>query len=305
MDLLTREWDLIELPTGEILTTVGSYHGPHARGRLTYVPDEDGQVVIFGRRYRKTRYEIWSAIPGTEQVLGLPGESHYVVAQDHIARHYPAVIPEVLSPDAAPIVEALRAADVEVAVGGSRAMNAGRPGSDYDWVVYGKDAVERAAKVVIALDDYQPHVHFGMDFVHAKYRHFTRLGPNHLDQLVATRWRHFTYRGVPMSIDAADTTIPADPWVNAARELHEPGHVRGVVLDGAQSYLNPRLVDVQTDGGTVQVFTWLNLYAGALRTGDEVEVIGRWATIGGVRFLLVEGSWHAIRIHHRPGSNLV
>src|SRR6266568_6281585 len=75
VDLLTREWDLMELPGGEILTVVGTYRSTRARGQLTYVPDDDGGLEIFGRRYRKTSFEIWGEIPYGKQVLALPGES--------------------------------------------------------------------------------------------------------------------------------------------------------------------------------------------------------------------------------------
>jgi len=73
VDLLTREWDLMELPGGEILTVVGTYRSTRARGQLTYVPDDDGGLEIFGRRYRKTSFEIWGEIPYGKQVLALPG----------------------------------------------------------------------------------------------------------------------------------------------------------------------------------------------------------------------------------------
>lgn len=34
MALLTREWDLMELPGGQILTVVGTYAGRRARGAV-------------------------------------------------------------------------------------------------------------------------------------------------------------------------------------------------------------------------------------------------------------------------------
>ncbi len=63
--------------------------------------------------------------------------------------------------------------------------------------------------------------------------------------------------------------------------------------------------DVQADTGTVRVFTWLNLYAGGLRTDDEIEVFGRWVFMHGHRFLLVAGSDHAIRVLCRTSTNPV
>ncbi len=305
MDLLAREWDLMELSGGEMLTVVGTYRGTRARGRLTYVPDNDGALEIFGRRYRKTSYEIWGEIPNGKQVLALPGESHYLVRAADIARHYPAVPLEPTRPELADLVVALGAADIPVAVGGSRALAASRAESDYDLVVYGKNNIERAAEVITGLAGYVPDVHFGLDFVRAKYRHFTRLSREDLEVLVGDRWRHFRYRGLPMSVDGAGPDRVADRWAAASVRVEGPGHARGYVLDGAQCYLSPKIIDVQTGAGTIRVFTWLNLYAGALRTDDEVEVYGRWVLVHGYRFLLVTGSDHAIRILSRPSANPV
>lgn len=305
MALLTREWDLMELPGGQILTVVGTYAGRRARGRLTYLPDDDGGMEIFGRRYRKTSYEIWSEIPNTKQVLALPGESHYVIGADDITRHYPAVPLEPTRPELADLVAGLGGAGIPVAVGGSRALGASRSESDYDLVVYGRDNIERAAKVITELPGYQRDVHFGIDFVQAKYRHFTRLSAGDLELLVGDRWRHFRLHGLPMSVDGADLDRLANRWHTAPVFPDGAGRVRGVVLDGSQCYLSPKVIDVQADTGTVQVFTWLNLYAGALRTGDEVEVFGEWVHIHHRRYLLVASSDHAIRILFRTSTNPV
>jgi len=303
MDLLTREWDLMELAGGQILTTVGSYTGQRARGRLTYLPDDHGGLQIFGRRYRRTTYEIGAELPGTDQVLALPGDSHYLVRAADIVRHHPAVPVQTARPEPTELVAALGAAGVPVAVGGSRALNAARPDSDYDLVIYGKDHLHAAATVITGLAGYVPDLHFTMDFVRAKYRHFTRLSAADLHVLFGDRWRHFRYRGLAMSVDGADPDRPADRWTTAAMTAIKPGHARGVVGDGAQCYASPKVIDVQTDTGVVRVFTWLNLYAGALRTGDEVEVHGHWTSIHDERFLLVAGSEHAIRVLTRTSNS--
>lgn len=182
-------------------------------------------------------------------------------------------------------------------------MSASRAESDYDLVIYGKNNVERAAKVITGLAGYAPDLHFGLDFVRAKYRHFTRLSTKHLEVLVGDRWRHFRYRGLPMSVDGADTERVADRWASTSVRAEGPGHLRGFVLDGAQCYTSPKILDLEVDTGTVSVFTWLNLYAGALRTGDEVEVYGDWVCMHGHRFLLVAGSDHAIRVLRRTSTN--
>jgi predicted nucleotidyltransferase len=305
VDLLTREWDLMELPGGEILTVVGTYRGMRARGRLTYVPDDGGGLEIFGRRYRKTSFEIWGELAHAKQVLALPGESHYLVRALHIVRHYPAVPLQPTRPELADLVAALGAVDVPVAVGGSRALGAARAESDYDRVIYGKDTIERAAKVITGLAGYTPDVHFGLDFVRAKYRHFTRLTARDLEVLVGQRWRHFRHRGLPISVDGADPDRVANRWAYTPVYTEQPGQVRGFVLDGSQCYLSPKILDVQTDMGMVRVFTWLNLYAGALRTGDEVQVHGQWVVMNRERFLLVAGSDHAIRVLSRTSTNPV
>lgn len=305
VDLLTREWDLIELPGGEILTCVGSSRGKRTRGRVTYVPDDDGAVDIFGRRYRKTSYEIWGSIAKTKQVLALPGESHYVVPVREIARHHPAISLAGAQPEIAELVGALSAIDIPVYVGGSRAVKASRVDSDYDLVIYGKANIERAAKAITALPAYRQDPHFGLDFVRAKYRHFTRLTRKDLELLVADRWRHFRFRGIAMSIDAADPDLPSDRWTSGQPQLFDVAHVRGTVLDGSQCYLSPKIIDIQTDTGTVRSFTWLNLYTGALRTGDQIAVYGRWMVMHGHQFLLVQDSTHAIRVVSRPSTNLV
>ncbi len=305
MELLTREWDLMELPGGEILTVVGTFEGPQARGRLTYMPGHGGTLEISGRCYRKTSYEIWDEIGCARQVLAIPGESHYMVTARDIVRHYPALPLEGTRRELADLAAVLEAAGVPAAVGGSRALGASHAGSDYDLVVYGKDSIARAAKAITGLPGYAPDVHFGMDFMRAKYRHFTRLSAGDLDVLAGGRWRHFRYRGIPMSVDGADPGLLADRWASGRVRILDAGHVRGVVLDGSQCYLSPKIIDVQADTGMVQVFTWLNLYAGALRTGDEVEVFGRWAMMHGREFLLVQGSAHAIRVLARPSADPV
>ncbi len=179
---------------------------------------------------------------------------------------------EPTRPELADLVAALAAADVPVAVGGSRALSASRSESDYDLVIYGKDSIERAAKVITGLAGYASDVHFGLDFRASEYRHFTRLSAEDVAVLVGDRWRHFRHRGLPMSVDGADPDRVADRWASVSVRAEDPGHLRGFVLDGAQCYLSPKIIDVRTETGTVRVFTWLNLYAGALRTDDEVEV---------------------------------
>lgn len=305
MVLLAREWDLMELPGGQILTVVGTYGGRRARGRLTYVPDDGGGLEIFGRRYRKTSYEIWGEIPHAKQVLALPGESHYLVRAADIARHYPAVPLEPTRPELAELVAGLGGAGIPVTVGGSRAMGASRSESDYDLVVYGQANIERAAKVITGLPGYRPDVHFGLDFVRAKYRHFTRLSADDLELLVGDRWRHFRLHGLPMSVDGGDLGRLANRWHSAPTFPDGAGRARGVVLDGSQCYLSPKVVDIHTDTGTVRVFTWLNLYARALRTGDEIEVFGEWVYMHQKRYLLVASSDHAIRIVSRTSTNPV
>lgn len=305
VDLSTREWDLIELVGGEILTCVGSFRGARTRGRVTYIPDDDGAVDILGKRYRKTSYEIWGEIAKTKQVLALPGECHYVVPARDIARHHPAIPLVSSQPEVAELVRALSAIDVPVFVGGSRAMKASRVDSDYDLVIYGKGNIERAAKAIMALPAYRQDPHFGLDFVRAKYRHFTRLTRKDLDLLVADRWRHFRFHGIAMSLDAADPGLPSDRWSSARAQLFDVAHVRGTVLDGSQCYLSPKIIDIQTDTGTVRAFTWLNLYTGALRTGDQIAVYGRWMVMHGHQFLLVQESTHAIRVVSRPSTNPV
>jgi predicted nucleotidyltransferase len=262
-------------------------------------------LEIFGRHYRKTSFEIWGELPHARQVLALPGESHYVVRAADIARHYPAVPLVPSRPELAELVAALTVAGVQVGVGGSRALAASRAESDYDLVVYGKDSIEPAAKVITGLDGYQRDVHFGMDFVVAKYRHFTRLSADDLSVLVGDRWRHFRMHGLPMSVDGADPDRLADRWANAPVFPKTPGYVRGTVLDASQCYLSPKILDLQADAGTVRVFTWLNLYAGALRTGDEVEIYGHHVFINREEFLLVAGSDHAIRVLSRTSTNPV
>jgi predicted nucleotidyltransferase len=305
MALLTREWDLMELPGGEILTTVGTYRGPWARGRLTYAPDEHGAVTILGRLYRKIAYDITGRLAGARQVLALPGECHYEVPARHVARHYPANTPSGSHPELAGLVSTLADLGIPLGLGGSRAVGASRGTSDYDLVVYGLDNIARAAKIIAGITGYRPDCHFGMGFVYAKYRHFHRLTTDDLDRLVADRWRHFRFRGHPVSVDGAAPERPSDAWISAIERTSEAADVRGVVVDDSQSYASPKLIEVQTDDGTVRVFTWLNLYAGAFRTGDEVEVIGNWAEIRGQRLLLVENSGHAIRIIARTSTDPV
>lgn len=305
MELMAREWDLIKLPSGEILTVVGTYRRSKVRGRLTYVPDDDGDVEIFGRRYRKTSYEIWRAIPHARQVLALPGESHYTVLTHEIARHYPAVPLQVTTPKLAELVTALSAVDIPISVGGSRALDAARTDSDYDLVVYGKENIKRAAKIITGLDGYEPWLHFGRGFVRAKYCHFTRLTRDDLETLVGDRWRHFRFRGLAMSVDGSDERLLSDRWTTGAVRAFDTAHVQGTVLDGSQCYFSPKIVDVQTDSGIIRVSTWLNLYAGALRTGDQVTVYGRWVVIHGQQFLQVQDSVHAIRVVSRTSTNPV
>jgi predicted nucleotidyltransferase len=295
----------MELPSGEILTVVGSYRGLRARGRLTYIPDDDGTVRIFGRRYRKTSYEVGSVIPHARRVLALPGESHYTVPARYITRHHPAVPLESTRPELAELAEALFNADVPVSLGGSRALKVSRSQSNYDLVIYGKGNVDRAARVITRLDGYRPEVHCALRFAHDKYRHFTRLTRNDLDLLVGGRWRHFRLHGLAVSVDGADTDWLADLWASGPVRRYDAAHIRGVVLDGAQSYISPKIIDVQTDTGTVRVFTWLNLYAGALRTGDQVAVYGRWIVVHGHQFVLVEDSTHAIHVVARASADPV
>jgi predicted nucleotidyltransferase len=203
------------------------------------------------------------------------------------------------------LATALAAAEIPVGVGGSRAMRASRAESDYDLVIYGRDNVERAAKVIASLEGYRQELHFSMDSVRAKYRHFTRLTAEDLELLVVDRWRHFRLHGVPISVDGADPVLAGDPWVNAPAQTFDSVHVRGAVLDGSQCYTSPKILDLQTDNGVVRVFTWLNLYAGALRTGDEAAVYGRWMVSRGQQFLLVQDSTHAIRVVARNSTCLV
>jgi predicted nucleotidyltransferase len=181
-------------------------------------------------------------------------------------------------------------------------MNAPRPESDYDLVVYGKDNIEPAAKVITALGGYRANLHFGLDFVRAKYRHFTRLTREDLDLLIQDRWRHFRFHGLAMSVDCSDPALLSDRWATAQVRSFDAAHIHGVVVDGTQCYVSPKIIDVRTDTGDVRVFTWLNLYAGALRTGDEVAVHGRWTVMHGHQFLHVEDSAHAIRVVARTST---
>lgn len=303
--LLTREWDLMELPGGEILTTVGSYRGPWARGRLTYAPEERGDVCVLGRPYRKIVYDVTGELAGARRVQAMPGECHYLVHARDLVRHFPASPTRGAHPELAELTSSLGAVDIPLGLGGSRAVGAERTTSDYDLVIHGTGNISRAAKIITELDGYEPNPHFGMGFVYAKYRHFRLLSTDDLDRLVGDRWRHFRFRGRPMSVDGSAPDQPADDWLSGVERIGETVCVRGVIVDGSQCYVSPKLIDVQTGDGVIRVFTWLNLYAGAFKTGDKVEVHGTWALIGERRLLLVEKSTHAIRIIARTSTDPV
>jgi hypothetical protein len=78
------------------------------------------------------------------------------VCAPEFARHYPAVPLESTRPELVDLVAALAVADVPVAVGGSRTLDASRSESDYDLVIYGKNNVDRVAKVITELAGYAP-----------------------------------------------------------------------------------------------------------------------------------------------------
>jgi hypothetical protein len=298
---LVCEWDLFALSEGPVLSAVATFAGDLVRGRLAYLPDEGGPVVIGHRRYRKVVHDVVSGLPGTlSQVMRWPGENHFIVDRMNVARWYPAVAPVAHRLPGGPramLAAMQKATRAPVLLGGSRAIGCESAGSDFDWIVRGgPSAVEPVAAAVRALPCAEPALPGSIDFMRSKYAHMTRLHPADLQALALRRWRHVRVAGVQASVDFADPYHLADGWIATRPVRAGRGRVVGTVVDASECYRTPKIITVVGPRLRVQVMTWLNLYTGALVTGDAVGVFGTWLEIGGRQVLLIEESDDIIRV---------
>lgn len=297
-DLVCTDQDMLLLASGELAAVIGMWGTWPVRARLCYIPDPDGATRFGTERYRKVTYERSGALRGTTQVLALPGENHYLVPETAVAGHFPTV---PAGPESSPAARAHAAvfdrAGCEARLAGSRLLGCPRPGSDYDWVIW-CDTAAQVRSVVEAEPRAHASLHFGFEHVMRKYGHFGHFDTQRLQRLFADRWRHVEWprEGLQMSYLPAARTWLADAWREVTR-TGIPGTVTGTVAGDDASYFAPTLLRVETDGRTVQVGTWLFLYRGTFAPGDQVTVIGEWATGPFGDVILVEGSSDAIIKH--------
>jgi predicted nucleotidyltransferase len=295
--------DLIRLRSGEILSVVGNFVGPMLRGRIAYLPDNEGDREIAGRRYTKATYETGHLLICGHRVLNLPGEQHFLVPRERVAAWYPAYgafeyVPPEYQAECTDLIARL-ARDCDIApedngLTGSGALRSIRLESDFDWVVYQRDPSRLRQYVTSRPDIFVPELTFSLAHIARKYDILRGITIPHRLRLFSERWKYYRYGSLRISVSFVDPAETVDHLLNP-RTLHGDVRMTAQVIDGPSSYHMPFRIPVVAESGFYQLLTWQFLYNGAFEAGDIVEVSGEECMVGGEKYVLVERPSHFIR----------
>lgn len=293
---------MFRIGTGDIVTSYGNYVGDLYRCRLSFYPDDSGNVVIAGNRYRKVMYETGYTIAGIDKVLDLPGEQHFLLHYSNVRERFdPRKAFDLESCPHKSVCLAFKELMLERCrlpldahgLTGSGMLGCAHGDSDLDWVVYApyspafKGGVMDSGHCTSALT-------FLMSHALRKYSVFTGFEPHQLSALFSDRWKYFSFQNVPISLNFVDEKMLADDFLKPPRYIRRET-TRAHVVDETGAYQFPRIVKLSRAGERFAAFSWLFMYAGAFRKGDYLEVSGTIVQQGSVEYLLVESPNDYIR----------
>lgn len=293
--------DLLELHSGQILTSCGNFSGDRIRARLAYYIDDNNQSArlhISGKSFVKATYEKDITIPPLKKVLNLPGEQHFEVTRDDIRQIFKATHAKFgLSPSEREEYDLLAAKFADNCgiildqngLTGSGAVHSLREGSDFDWMIHNTN-LNRMKKYVTHEPQFQKGRPFSMEHVYRKYSHLKHVSKEDLDRLFEPRWKYFLFHGWPVSLNFVDPSATADGFLDMTTSNHRIT-ARATIEDGVGSYYSPRIIPVRAGDKTYNLFTWMFLYNGAFEKGDEIEFSGTVCSdSAGNEFILIESS---------------
>lgn len=293
---------MVVVPSGEILTLYGNFSGPLYRTRLSFYPSKDPARLIDGRPYAKAAYETGYQIPGCKKVLDLPGEQHFHVHQSQIVSVYRAAnaFDGLSSENLRECRELIDLFSDKCSIGksqhglaGSGALHSMLPASDFDWVIYKKDPVS-VKSLVTSSNQFEYELTFTMAHVYKKYQFLTGLDSKRLDALFEDRWKYVRYKNLSLSFSFVDPSVRADGFL-WPDYIGDRVTVQATVTNSIGCYHSPRIIPVENSGMKYKIFTWLFLYNGAFKDGDDVEVSGRICRYGKKEYILVESPSDYIR----------
>ncbi len=192
--------DLIQLATGEILSSCGTYEGDQCRARVTFIPDGRGDRSVANRRYTKITYNHHGDIPNCTKLLDLPGEEHYLIPHSEIvavfrpSEGFRKLVPEDMN--VCNLLINMLETECQIApeaqgLAGSSALGCRTHSSDFDWVVYDGSAVERVERFIESCPQFESEWPFTTTHVISKYRQVTSLPPTDVLALFARKRKYF------------------------------------------------------------------------------------------------------------------
>jgi predicted nucleotidyltransferase len=276
---------------------------------MTFVHCTDGDRIVDGRRYRKVAYERYGAVKGCDKISDLPSEEHYLVHRSKIEKVFAAKMAF------SKLTERERKFCFELIVrfeehcgiprdrhglGGSSALGCRTGKSDFDWIIYDDEAVEKVLGYMRRSPEYFPCWTFSEEHIRKKYALITDLPmPEvlHLFALKRSRMKYFRYRDQLVSLSFVSAQKPADQFLSEIRS-GTLDLCTGVVVDAKSIHGVPQILPIRTNRNNrvEKVLSWLFLYSGAFQNGDSVEVLGERVAIANEHFIIVDRKQHYIRL---------
>jgi predicted nucleotidyltransferase len=298
--------DQVIVGTGEIFTVYGTYKGEICRGRLTYIPNSQGEKLIDGHRYDKVKLQYGYDIPNLIKVVEVPGEEQFLIPRDVINRHYSPLEIEVELDNTeyavfTKICNAINGnitARVKHGLYGSSLFNSRGLDSDFDWIIYGNMVDFNVIREFITKSpDLIKYMYVDIQRGIKKLSWYTGLEESDILRLYEHRsWRYARVDSIDVSFHFVDPEFLCDDLL----KMNHSGktmNLSGVVKNDLCSNCTPRILGVQTKGGIdYQVLSWLHSYTGAFTSGDLVEIQGEEVLVNNEVLVLVESINHFIKL---------
>lgn len=300
------DYDFFMIETGEIFMTYGNYRDDICRARLSYIPCQGGDKTILGKPYEKIRVQCNTEIKDLEKVMNAPGEEHFLIPKEKIVHFFSPQnayknlneierslfdrIVATLNPNGEYIVSH--------GLTGSSVLNNRRPGSDFDWIIYGDMSdFEHIFRNITDSHKFVKKMFDAMPYIYERYRVYEGMTPYDLLKLYKNKWKFVSFEGMDISFFFTDRKFFCDKFLRLNRCGNLVSARGTVVSNPGFCSCNPKLVELNTDQhGIVRVISWMHLYSGAFLTGDNIEVVGELCKLDGQDIILVQESSHYIKL---------